>query len=154
MKGEQWAPATCADCVQFWERFFPLLENTYTVRDFFWMMQKRSEADWPNHFYEWLARLAVSHADPAVDADSYKYRDQTIETASPSVLASTALNSVRGVAAETIANILWEKPEKLSVFRDAIEQLVRDPHPVVRQSALHLVTSCLNTIKIRRLLVL
>lgn len=138
MKGEQWAPATCADCVQFWERFFPLLENTYTVRDFFWMMQKRSEADWPNHFYEWLARLAVSHADPAVDADSYKYRDQTIETASPSVLASTALNSVRGVAAETIANILWEKPEKLSVFRDAIEQLVRDPHPAVRQSALHL----------------
>lgn len=138
MKDGQWQPATSADCVQFWEKYFPFLENTDAVRYFCWMMQKRSEADWPSHFYERLARLALSHADPAVNADSYKYLNQTVETVGPSALASTALNSVRGVAAETIADILWERPDKLGVFRDAIEQLVRDPHPAVRQSALHI----------------
>jgi hypothetical protein len=76
--------------------------------------------------------LFYATQDPDPKEDTWKKEDQNSEKNRFPSIAGQAINSVRGKAAETIAAIIWDHPERIEFFRPVFGQMVKDPVIAVR----------------------
>ena len=106
-----------------------------------WLIQKRPGVPYSNEIIEKLKDYAVNHSDPEPQKLNIQC-DKTSEEASVYTLESNSLNCVRGVAARTIASLIWKNEAYIRLFHDTIELLLVDRHPAVRISVIEI---CLAT---------
>lgn len=98
-----------------------------------WLIEKSAEHDWPKDVIEAVAWYAENDPDPTCKSSDSSIGRQQI---SGYALYQTGINSARGAAAEAIAELLFERPERIECLRNAIDSLARDQSVAVRACAL------------------
>ena len=91
------------------------------------IIASRSDGLWSDASLTVLSDIAKNHHDPEPG--------YTISGGGVSEAAATAINCCRGVAARTIAELLWARPELLGGLQPAIDDVRHDSHPAVRAAA-------------------
>lgn len=96
------------------------------------IVRNRPDAGWSDWILDEVCRLATSHPDPKPRELVFvkDWEDRTVED-----LETTAINYVRGPAAQAIRSLLFHDAGLLDRCRPAIEALIADPHPGVRIAA-------------------
>lgn len=85
---------------------------------------------------------ATEADDPAVDSLTVHTHGEGDHTAHD--LLSTAINSVRGAAADTAGALLFDDTKRLDLFSAYLERMVRDPTAVVRCTVAHALLAVYN----------
>jgi hypothetical protein len=100
------------------------------------LVRERVTEPWPDWVLNLLRGYVESHPEPrgllALDAEYQEDIEIALET------------SVRGVAAETLLALVFEKPELAEIFFPTIEKIASDPNPVMRVAAQGLCISFLE----------
>lgn len=114
---------------------FPCDYKSFRAGSFCHIIKKRKNAFWSRNTLNMLKDIAVYHINPSLDKPNVTQNDDK-EMRTVEMLESNAINCVRGMAAETIGNLLWENSELYDIFRDNIEKLCFDENPAVRFASL------------------
>lgn len=100
------------------------------------IIEKKKDVFWSESTLKMLIDIAENHKNPEVGNPVVKGEDDdnvhTVE-----MIESNAINSVRGVAAEAIGHLLWERSDLLECFKETIEKMAIDENPIVRFSSLY-----------------
>lgn len=96
------------------------------------LVEDRAGEDWSKTIIDRIMFLAQDYPDPYIDREDIK----DLETSS--------LNCVRGVAAHTIARMLWADENRYLLLKPIIDALVYDEHAVIRQAILEAVVATAN----------
>ena len=102
-----------------------------------WMcsaIAKYSTEEIPEDIQEILGWLATEAEDPNSDELTVRTGNAT-EEEQPNDLLDTAINSVRGRAAEAIGTLLFDKAERVPFFMPYLGRMVHDPTEIVRTTA-------------------
>ncbi|MHA1613902.1 MAG: NACHT domain-containing protein [Candidatus Thorarchaeota archaeon] len=97
------------------------------------LIAKYRKEDIPNDILNILAWYATEATDPKDDSLTFHSGDSSDED-NPSFILSTAINSVRGVAADAIGKILFSNAERVSFFTPYLSQMIKDPTITVRST--------------------
>lgn len=97
-----------------------------------YIVRNRPDTGWTEWAIGEVCRLACTHPEPTECELAFvkEWSARTIED-----LEITAMNYVRGPAAQAIHSLLHSNPERLKDLRRTIETLLLDPHPSVRIAA-------------------
>ncbi|EHB5185483.1 hypothetical protein JX009_000281 [Listeria monocytogenes] len=98
------------------------------------IIRKNKKTKWSQNILDILNDIAVNHKDPEMNKVSITNDDK--EMRSFKMLQSNALNCVRGSAAQSIGQLLWDNSSLFEHFRNTIELLVVDENPAVKFTAL------------------
>jgi hypothetical protein len=141
-----WKPAT-GEQIEAVLDYVEYSEDPDQAISFCNLLEKRSDAKWPEKVLKRLINYATKHPDPEPNTFS-AYSVDANKQHIPDVVNS-ALNCVRGRAAFVIAKLLFEQPTLLSTFEETIANLVNDPSPAVRVAAMHVCLPILDIDKNR-----
>ena len=97
------------------------------ARQICWTLRDISRHQLPERAWEIIADLATCHPDPAPDSSSFandRYPDGGLH--------AQCINSVRGSAAEVVAEMIFDNPAAVTYFQSTLAQLVNDPSVSVR----------------------
>jgi hypothetical protein len=97
------------------------------------LIAKYSNEDIPDDIMKILAWYATEANDPKDDSLTFRSGDSSDEN-NPSFILSTAINSVRGVAAEAVGKLLFSNAERVSFFTPYLHKMVNDPTITVRST--------------------
>ncbi|MBC8876615.1 MAG: hypothetical protein H8E44_44875 [Planctomycetes bacterium] len=141
-----WRPAAVELVEQVLQRFGEDDSRYYAAR-FCRLMNARASETWSDAAMGRLLDYACNHPDPEQGTLVIGNTGGDFDEAKASVdnLLQNSLNCVRGVAAHAIGAQLRNNSQLLERFKETIEQLVHDPHPVVRTAA---VEACLPVLGI------
>jgi|MDTC01.2.fsa_nt_gb DNA-binding transcriptional LysR family regulator len=147
-KKAQWAPASIELIEAVIARFFGT-DDPYVASQFCHLLRDRACEPWSESALTRLARYAMHHPQPGIDElVTWKSGDSDhASDASTYGLETNAINVVRGQAALAIRSLLYEHPDWLEIFDEALCSLVSDKHPAVRVAA---VEACLPVLNIDR----
>jgi hypothetical protein len=137
-----WHPA-CVDTVENVLQRFQTGDERETAISFCRLIGARADEKWGGKTLERLIRYATSHPDLEPGKLNI-HCDKTADAASVDMLFLNTINCVRGVAAESIGQLLWNNADLLKKLRPAIESLVNDPHPAVRMASIDALLPILN----------
>lgn len=115
---------------------FPCDMQSYRASYFCGIIEKMSKINWPSEVIEQLIKIALKHCNPKLDKPNVTNQEDK-EMKSCEMLHSNALNCVRGNAARTIGQLLWEDEKLFLEFKDVIEGLMKDENPAVCFAALY-----------------
>ena len=100
------------------------------------IIESKEDSFWSEDTLRMLIDIAENHENPKLGNPVVKSEDDdnvhTVE-----MIESNAINSVRGVAAEAIGHLLWDRNDLLECFKETIEKMVIDENPIVRFSSLY-----------------
>lgn len=130
---EHWESATDNE-LQCVLEHFPIGADSYVGQTFCSIIGERPQI-LSNTLVDKL-KQCVSHPHPSENWSIFS-RSSDSEIESLSSLEATAINAVRPLAARAIASVIWHDLRWFEVFKTDIEQVIRDPHPAVRISALY-----------------
>ncbi len=97
------------------------------------LIAKYSNEDIPDDIMKILAWYATEANDPKDDSLTFRSGDSSDED-NPSLINSTAINCVRGVAAEAVGKLLFTSAERVSFFTPYLHKMVNDPTITVRST--------------------
>jgi hypothetical protein len=126
-----WEPADAAEIEAVYQHAQRLghhgLEHSFCS-----IVRKRPQAGWSRWAFDELGRFAISHPSPEKEEliSVKDWNDRSLED-----LEITAINYVRGPAAQAIHSLLFSNPELFGVLQAAINSLLIDKHPSVRIAA-------------------
>lgn len=106
------------------------------------LIERRADANWSPKVLKRLIRYATEHPNPVAAEFSFKKTASNGEIGTN--ILTSAINCVRGCAAEAIHRMLFLRPELLHTFLSAIQHLVRDESPAVRVAAIGVCLPVLN----------
>ncbi len=122
---------------------FPCDLKTYRAYYFCEIIEKMNSNVWSIEVLNQLKHIALKHENPALDKPNITSSEDK-EMQSCEMLNRNALNCVRGRAARTIGNLLWEDKILFTEFREVIERLVFDENPAVRFATLYVLWPSYN----------
>ncbi len=143
---EEWQAATVEEIEAVVDHFGELSEDREFATALCWAIVRRSTEPWSAQTYEWLVKIARTHPHPREGEYSVYSGGKPNRSNSPGEpdVLSTAINCVRGAAAEAIQAILFVRRDAHATFGPAVEALTRDPHPSVRVAAIGLALPLFN----------
>lgn len=94
-------------------------------------IKKFSQEDIPDDILGLVRWLATEDDDPKTD-EPLIHRAGNKEEDSPYNILTTAINTVRGVAAEAVGTLLFDKAERIPFFIPCLERMVRERTVIVR----------------------
>ncbi|MCJ7687374.1 MAG: adaptin domain-containing protein, partial [Desulfobacteraceae bacterium] len=106
------------------------------------LIERRVDANWSPRALKRLIRYATEHPNPA--AEKFPFTSTEANGKVKTNILTSAINCVRGCAAEAIHRLLFLRPELLHTFLSAIQHLVRDESPAVRVAAIGVCLPVLN----------
>lgn len=107
-----------------------------------WLLRKASTAEWPGEVVHILAWYAINDPDP--DKEAWKELTAGGQTYYNGDPHSAGVNSTRGFAADTIARMLFDSPERFGQLRDALQHAAHDKTVAVRACAIEGLIAALN----------
>ncbi len=113
---------------ELWEELFetfPCDLQSHRTYYFCSILEKTKIYDWSQFVIDQLINVALNYQDRDFETDEQSER-----------LLDNALNSIRGEAARAIGNILWNKEDAFSIFKDTIDKMCSDESPVIRMASL------------------
>jgi len=122
---------------------FLLLDNRESAKYFCWMVRDRVSEDWSSSTLNKIAYFAENHPDPENNSLNV-HCDKVADEVGIEVIFQNTLNCVRSIAAITIGEILYDKPELYTFFKHAIESLSNDSHPTVKMALVQVILPLLN----------
>lgn len=137
-----WRPASVGSIESILNKF-KSSNDRETARVFCRIISSRAEEKWSDKTLARLINYAVNHPD-LEKGKLNVHCDKTADEASIDNLYQNTINCVRGVAAEAISKLLWERPELLQRLRPGIESLVKDGHPSVRMASIQIMLPMIN----------
>lgn len=99
-----------------------------------WMadiIKKYSEEIIPGDILTIIAWLATEADDPTNDELTVRSANESQDNL-PRDLFSTAINSVRGTAAEAVGTLIFDNADRVRFFKPYLERMIKDPTVVVR----------------------
>lgn len=75
---------------------------------------------------------SATEADDPESEDLTMFNSDSEVDNRPHAILTTAINSVRGAAAETVGSLLFDHPERIAFFMPYLEKMVNDPTVIVR----------------------
>ncbi len=133
-----WKPVSLQTLLQCIDKFFVMNDREEAIA-FCRLLRDRAEEEWPDRVIDKLIELAIKHPD--LEAGKLNVHSSgwngNMDTTSMNDLFNNTINSVRGVAAHAIGELLWENPLLLPKLKPAIDSLVIDPHIVIRMAAVY-----------------
>lgn len=142
---DKWLPADHELVLKVLEKFSGENKSDFPLR-FCWFIHHRSEEKWPEKVIRELFEYATSHSDPEPgklnigdSGGGFNSDESTIRN-----LESNAINCVRGVSAQAIAQLLWSHDELLDSIKPVLECLIEDEHPAVRIASLDILLPVTN----------
>lgn len=129
---DAWMPASTDAVKALLERALNL-DDTEQAKRFCWIVCNRDDITITDQIIDLLCHCC-RHQDPP-ENELHVRCDVAASKCNVHDLEVNSINCVRGVAARAISRILYDEPDLLSRFRSTIEQLLDDPHPVVRVAA-------------------
>lgn len=106
------------------------------------LIEARTDANWSPRVLKRLLRYATEHPNPAAEEFSFRSTGPNGEVRAD--ILTSAINCVRGCAAEAIHRLLFLRPKLLDTFLSAIQHLVQDVSPAVRVAAIGVCLPVLN----------
>lgn len=107
------------------------------------IIEKKQDLSWSEDTLRMLIDIVENHISPQKGFSIIK--DLSGENArSIEMIESNAINSVKGVAANAIGHLLWERRNLLEGFKNVIEKMVIDENPIVRFSSLYILWPAYN----------
>jgi hypothetical protein len=137
-----WQPASIETIEAVLEKF-KSGDDRSTAISFCRLISERADENWSNKTIARLIYYAKNHPD-LENGKLNVYCDKSSDGANVNILFQNTINCVRGKAAIAIGQLLWKDKNRLELLRDAIESLVRDPHPVVRMASIEAIMPVLN----------
>lgn len=140
-----WKPVPLQTMLQCIEKFYTMNDREEAIA-FCRLLKERAEDKWPDKAIDKLVELASRHPDlePGKLNVYSSGWDGDMSNVSIDDLSTNTYNSVRGVAAHAIGNLLWEHPQLLPKFESSLDSLVNDPHPVIRMAAIYPLLPVIN----------
>jgi len=92
---------------------------------------KYSGEDIPNDILDIVGWLATESDDPTTDEATF-HRVNGTEADRPLDMISTAINTVRGQAAQAVGTLLFDRADRVPLFLPYLEKMACDPISVVR----------------------
>lgn len=100
------------------------------------IISKKSDDVWSLSIMEILVDIAINHKNPEIgQVNVTNFKDKEME--SFNMLQSNSINCVRGSAARTIGQLLWNHVSLFRIFKRAIESLVSDQNPEVKLASFY-----------------
>lgn len=137
-----WHPATVGTIEAVLNKF-PPADDINVIRSFCSLVQDRPNELWSGETFKKIIDYSISYPDPVTGRPNI-LRDTTSDEVSVKILYQNTMNCVRGLAAKAIEALLWERPELLFKFQQAINHLVEDVNPAVRMASLDTILPVLN----------
>jgi len=109
--------------------------TSYRASSICTLIESRKNDKWSQKVLDILKDIAINHINPEIGKPNVTNNEDK-EMRSFDVLQSNALNCVRGGAAQTIAQLLWEDGSLFEQFKDTIEKLTLDENPAVKLASL------------------
>ncbi|MCA9399981.1 MAG: hypothetical protein KC713_00005 [Candidatus Omnitrophica bacterium] len=139
---DAWRPASVKSVEAILNKF-KISDDRETAMAFCLIVSARSKEQWSQETLARLEHYAINHPDlekGKLNVHCNKVPDE----ASVDDLFQNTINCVRGVAAEAISKLLWDRQELFERLRPAIESLVQDEHPSVRMAAVQIMLPVIN----------
>jgi hypothetical protein len=118
-------------------------DDRETAMSFCQFIKTRADENWSDKTIARLVGYACSHPDLETGKLNFNC-DVSSDEATVGILFQNTINCVRGVAAGTIGQLLWERKDRLNQVRIGIESLINDPHPAVQMAAIEAIEPVLN----------
>ena len=99
------------------------------------IIRNKSNVSWSSSIIEIVKDIAINHKNPEIgQVNVSNYEDKEMKTFE--MLQSNALNCVRGSAARTIGELLWNDKSLFESFKATFERLASDENPAVKLATL------------------
>jgi hypothetical protein len=105
-----------------------------------WLVQSWTDIRWPDDIVDIVSWYATHDADPTPGSPAAFEASTTGELDA----FDDGMNSTRGAAAQAIAHILFEDPERFDTVARSVRTLTQDPVLAVRASTVTALLACLN----------
>lgn len=138
---ESWQPAT-SDQMEAVLDYMGFSDDRDQAISYCRLIERRADANWSPSALKRLIQYATEHPNPVAERFSSKITGENRGVGSR--ILTSAINCVRGCAAEAIHRLLFQKPELFHTFLPAIQHLVQDESPPVRVAAIGLCLPVLN----------
>jgi hypothetical protein len=99
------------------------------------IIEKREDITWSEEIYEIIKMMAEQHINLTLEKPNVTCSDDN-EMNTCKMIHSNALNCVRGTAARTIGNILWNNKEKYNFYKSTINSLSIEENLAVKYASL------------------
>jgi hypothetical protein len=142
-----WERAPHSLIEQIMQRFGHRLDNTDFAQALCRAVEARADEEWSDACLRHIMQIAVGHADPERDYFSCQHSARGSSGSTQEMepdLESSALNCARGAAARCIAGLLFERTDRFTLLKPAIEALVIDGHPSVRMASVGIALAMMN----------
>lgn len=141
-----WKKANVNTVIELLEKYKDKIMNREVAMEFCRVIRSREDIDWPLSIVKMLKKIACKHPDPEKNYINIQPSgwDENLDSLSPENLLNNSINCVRGVAADAINSLLFNKPQLFTTLTGAIESLVNDSHPAVRTGVIGMLIPVIN----------
>ncbi|MEN8130113.1 MAG: hypothetical protein ABFS45_07930 [Pseudomonadota bacterium] len=137
-----WQPAR-AETIEAVLEKYQAGDDHETAMSFCRLISERADENWSKDTIARLVHYDQNHPDPEIGKLNV-HCDKCSDNATVEILFQNTLNCVRGVAANAIGQLLWERKDRFEFVTPGIKSLIKDPHPVVRMAAIEAIYPVLN----------
>jgi len=143
---EKWKQAESTTVIGLINKYSDRMESKEVAIEFCRLIRSRKDIEWPIEIIKLLGQIACNHPDPQKNFMNLRPADwdKNMNSLSPKDLLSNSINCVRGVAADAIKSLLFERSELFKDLEKIIKTLVVDEHPSVRTGAVGMLLPIIN----------
>lgn len=132
---EGWEPVPYKLAQVLYEKWSDKTDDINVANSFCRGIESRAEEPWNESILTKISNLAMTHANPALEVETIDALNDEKHDSVHS-LFSKSMNCVRGVAARTIAALLWEDVKRFEFFKSTVGSIVNDEHLGVNMAAI------------------
>ncbi|WP_316571332.1 hypothetical protein [Neobacillus sp. YIM B06451] len=114
---------------------YPYDYTSYRANYICSIIRNRKNVKWSQEVLDILKDIAINHKNPEIGKPNITNNEDK-EMRSFDMLQSNAINCVRGIAAEAVAQLIWNDSSLFNQFKDTIEKLALDENPAVKLASL------------------
>ena len=119
----------------------PVPEMDYNLTSAFCSLIAKHPIDpWAEEIFHRLQLIAIEHENPKEGTYNVAMASDPKNQSCQS-LRDNALNSTRGYAFHTIAEVVWERTENVELWKLVLEKGIHDPHPSVRYAVVEVLAA-------------
>jgi len=110
-------------------------DEAYLALNFCRLIKNRASENWPDYVIDKVVDIALNHKDFDIELK---------DEATANEILNKTINSVRGVATEALAKLLWNHPCLFARYKSSVDALVLEANPVVAVAVIEVLLPVCN----------